>query len=112
MVGVAYPKHHNADDVPDLYRLTAKTQGVFINPALTEPFGLTLIEASACGVPIIATADGGPRDILAACQNGLLIDPLNIQDIQNALQASLTNPEQWHQWSKNGLINVCQHFSL
>jgi sucrose-phosphate synthase len=108
---VAYPKHHHADDVPDLYRLTAKTQGVFINPALTEPFGLTLIEASACGVPIIATADGGPRDILAACENGLLIDPLNIQDIQTALRTSLTNPEQWQEWSKNGMMNVGQHFS-
>jgi sucrose-phosphate synthase len=108
---IAYPKHHNADDVPDLYRLTAKTRGVFINPALTEPFGLTLIEASACGVPIIATADGGPRDILSACENGLLIDPLNIQEIQDALRTTLTDTEQWQRWSKNGLVNVCKHFS-
>ncbi|AFZ24119.1 HAD-superfamily hydrolase, subfamily IIB [Cylindrospermum stagnale PCC 7417] len=108
---IAYPKHHNADDVPDLYRLTAKTQGVFINPALTEPFGLTLIEAAASGVPIIATADGGPRDIVAACQNGLLIDPLNIKDIQDALRTTLTNAEQWQSWSINGLSNVRQKFS-
>ncbi|WP_071191109.1 HAD-IIB family hydrolase [Trichormus sp. NMC-1] len=108
---IAYPKHHNADDVPDLYRLTAKTRGVFINPALTEPFGLTLIEASACGVPIIATADGGPRDILSACENGLLIDPLNIQEIQDALRTTLTDTEQWQRWSNNGLVNVCKHFS-
>ncbi|TAE61744.1 MAG: HAD-IIB family hydrolase [Nostocales cyanobacterium] len=108
---VAYPKHHNADDVPDLYRLTAKTKGVFINPALTEPFGLTLIEATACGVPIVATSDGGPRDILAACENGLLIDPLNIQDIQNALKTTLKDREQWQQWSSNGITNVCKYFS-
>lgn len=108
---IAYPKHHNADDVPDLYRLTAKTQGVFINPALTEPFGLTLIEASACGVPIIATADGGPRDILAACENGLLIDPLNIKEIQDTLRKSLTDKEQWQRWSKNGSVNVAKNFS-
>ncbi|MBW4646274.1 MAG: HAD-IIB family hydrolase [Goleter apudmare HA4340-LM2] len=108
---VAYPKHHNADDVPDLYRLAAKTRGVFINPALTEPFGLTLIEATACGVPIVATADGGPQDILAACKNGLLIDPLNIQEIQDALRTTLTNAEQWQSWSTNGLVNVRQHFS-
>jgi sucrose-phosphate synthase len=108
---VAYPKRHNSDDVPDLYRLTAKTRGVFINPALTEPFGLTLIEATGCGVPIIATGDGGPRDILAACMNGLLIDPLNIQDIQTALRKALTDLEQWQRWSENGLINVRQRFS-
>ncbi|NJL67119.1 MAG: HAD-IIB family hydrolase [Calothrix sp. CSU_2_0] len=108
---VAYPKHHNADDVPDLYRLTAKTRGVFVNPALTEPFGLTLIEAAASGAPIIATADGGPQDIIAACENGLLIDPLNIQDIQNALRTALTDTKKWQNWSSNGLVNVCKHFS-
>jgi sucrose phosphatase-like protein len=108
---VAYPKRHASDDVPDLYRLAAKQRGVFINPALTEPFGLTLIEASACGVPIVATADGGPRDILAACQNGLLIDPLNIQDIQSALRTVLTDTNQWKTWSDNGFHRVRQHFS-
>ena len=41
---VAYPKHHKQSDVPEIYRLAAKTKGVFINPALVEPFGLTLIE--------------------------------------------------------------------
>ncbi|MBW4683514.1 MAG: HAD-IIB family hydrolase [Komarekiella atlantica HA4396-MV6] len=108
---VAYPKHHSADEVPELYRLIAKTRGVFINPALTEPFGLTLIEATACGVPIIATSDGGPRDILAACNNGMLIDPLDIKQIQDALKTALTDTEQWQRWSTNGLNSVQQHFS-
>jgi len=108
---VAYPKHHTADDVPDLYRLTAQTKGVFINPALTEPFGLTLIEAAATGAPIVATADGGPQDIIGACNNGLLVDPLNIRAIQTALRTVLTDANKWEQWSSNGLVNVRQHFS-
>ncbi|MCS6813278.1 MAG: HAD-IIB family hydrolase [Cyanobacteria bacterium] len=108
---VAYPKQHKAQDVPELYRLVAQSKGVFINPALTEPFGLTLIEATACGVPIIATADGGPRDILKACQNGMLIDPLDIAQIQAALKFALTNAEQWQTWATNGLRTVHQHFS-
>ncbi|KAH9301312.1 hypothetical protein KI387_012895, partial [Taxus chinensis] len=41
---VAYPKHHKQSDVSDIYIIAAKTKGVFINPALVEPFGLTLIE--------------------------------------------------------------------
>ena len=41
------------------YRIAALTRGVFVNPALTEPFGLTLIEAAASGLPIVATEDGG-----------------------------------------------------
>lgn len=46
---VAYPKHHRQSDVPEIYRLAAKTKGVFINPALVEPFGLTLIEVNRMG---------------------------------------------------------------
>jgi sucrose-phosphate synthase len=108
---VAYPKQHRSDDVPNFYRYVAKTRGVFINPALTEPFGLTLIEASAAGVPIVATADGGPKDITAVCQNGLLINPLDIHDIQTALRTALTNTDQWQEWSQNGLTQVKEHFS-
>ena len=72
---VAYPKSHMPADVPKLYRTATASRGVFINPALTEPFGLTLLEAAASGLPIVATNDGGPRDIIANCKNGLLIDP-------------------------------------
>ncbi|KAL9274135.1 Sucrose-phosphate synthase-like protein [Drosera capensis] len=61
---VAYPKHHKQVEVPEIYRLAAKTKGVFINPAFIEPFGLTLIEAAAYGLPIVATKNGGPVDII------------------------------------------------
>ncbi|MBI1195730.1 MAG: glycosyltransferase, partial [Gammaproteobacteria bacterium] len=74
---VAIPKQHEAQDVPYLYRIAAKSGGVFVNPALTEPFGLTLLEAAASGLPVVATEDGGPRDILNYFNNGYLIDPLD-----------------------------------
>ncbi|MEZ6137354.1 MAG: HAD-IIB family hydrolase [Pirellulaceae bacterium] len=108
---VAYPKTHCSGDVPELYRLTAARQGVFINPALTEPFGLTLLEAGACGLPIVATNDGGPRDIIANCDNGLLVDPLDQVDIEKALLRVLTEPESWERWSKAGIEGVRQHYS-
>jgi len=108
---VAYPKSHAPDEVPELYRLAAQLKGVFINPALTEPFGLTLIEAGACGLPILATADGGPRDILANCNNGLLFDPLNPAEIRQALHQALTDPEQWLAWSAQGIKGVQQHYA-
>ncbi len=97
---VAYPKHHLPNDIADLYRVAAKGRGVFINPALTEPFGLTLLEAGATGLPIVATNDGGPRDIIANCNNGLLVDPLDGEAIEKALLRVLTEPEQWEQWSR------------
>lgn len=108
---VAYPKQHQSTDVADLYRLATQTRGVFINPALTEPFGLTLIEAAASGLPVVATNDGGPRDILAACANGQLVDPLNLDQIRSALYQALTQPDRWQQWSEQGLAGVRRTFS-
>ncbi|WP_096363951.1 HAD-IIB family hydrolase [Thiohalobacter thiocyanaticus] len=108
---IAYPKHHDDTDVPDLYRLAARLKGVFVNPALTEPFGLTLIEAAASGVPILATHDGGPRDIIRHCRNGYLIDPLKPKRMARRLEQMLIDPEQWGQWSQNGLKGVHKHYS-
>jgi sucrose-phosphate synthase len=108
---VAYPKQHAPDDVPQLYRLAAKSRGVFINPALTEPFGLTLLEAAASGLPVVATHDGGPRDILAMCKNGLLVDPLDIAAIAQTLHEALADTARWRRWSQNGVAGVHRHFS-
>jgi sucrose-phosphate synthase len=108
---VAYPKHHEPEDVEELYRLAAKSKGLFVNPALTEPFGLTLIEAAACGLPIVATHDGGPRDIIGHCNNGVLIDPLDADALGRSLLAGLQDRRQWNRWSKNGLQGVHKHYS-
>lgn len=107
---VAYPKHHQPDDVPDFYRLAAQSRGVFVNPALTEPFGLTLIEAAASGLPVVATEDGGPRDIVDTCKNGLLIDPLDVKAMGEAIHSALSDHARWQQWSAAGLAGA-QHFS-
>jgi len=108
---VAYPKTHQPSDVPDIYRLAVKQRGVFINPALTEPFGLTLLEAAASGLPVVATNDGGPRDILGNCQNGLLIDALDPESIEKALLRALSSTEEWDEWSANGLSGAHEHYT-
>ncbi len=72
---VAYPKTHDPDEVPALYAYARLRGGLFVNPALNEPFGLTLLEASAAGLPLVATDSGGPNDIVETCGNGLLVDP-------------------------------------
>ena len=108
---VAYPKHHQPNDVPELYRLAAASGGVFINPALTEPFGLTLIEAAASGLPIVATEDGGPRDITGNCHNGYLVDPLDKSAIEKALLKILSDSHTWRTLADNGIEGVRRHYS-
>ncbi|RQD67666.1 MAG: HAD-IIB family hydrolase [Desulfonatronovibrio sp. MSAO_Bac4] len=107
----AYPKTHMADDVPELYRLAARTKGVFVNPALTEPFGLTLIEAAASGLPLVATDDGGPRDIVANCHNGILIDPVDAEAMGKAIEQFIEDKQKWRAASTSGIKGVKSHYS-
>jgi sucrose-phosphate synthase len=108
---VALPKHHSSSEVADIYRLAASSKGVFVNPALTEPFGLTLLEAAASGLPLVATENGGPVDIIGNCQNGLLVDPLNEEEIATALLTILEDAALWQKFSDNGLKNVAKFYS-
>ena len=108
---VAYPKHHKASQVPSLYRLATSSGGVFINPALTEPFGLTLIEAAACGLPLVATEDGGPIEIIKNCNNGYLIDPLDKPTMAKKLLTILTRKSDWKRFSINGIAGVSHFYS-
>ncbi|KAE9614832.1 hypothetical protein Lal_00036052 [Lupinus albus] len=103
---VAYPKHHKQSDVPEIYRFAGKTKGVFINPALVEPFGLTLIEAAAHGLPMVATKNGGPVDIHRALNNGLLVDPHDQHAIADALLKLVSDKNMWYDCRKNGWKNI------
>ncbi|KAL3646047.1 putative protein serine/threonine kinase [Castilleja foliolosa] len=103
---VAYPKHHTQSDVPEIYRLAAKTKGVFINPAFIEPFGLTLIEAAARGLPIVATKNGGPVDIHRVLDNGVLVDPHDQQSIADALLKLVADKHLWARCRDHGLKNI------
>ncbi|WP_320675850.1 HAD family hydrolase [Prochlorococcus sp. MIT 1300] len=108
---VAYPKQHRRDQIPYFYSWARNRKGLFVNPALTEPFGLTLLEAAACGLPTVATDDGGPRDILARCQNGLLVDVTDLESLQDALEQAGSDRDQWRKWSDNGIEAISRHFS-
>lgn len=108
---VAVPKKHRPEDVPGIYRLAAASGGVFINPALTEPFGLTLLEAAATGLPVVATENGGPVDIIANCECGELVDPLDSGQIAGALLRLLSDKDRWQRASRNGVEHVNRLYS-
>jgi sucrose-phosphate synthase len=109
---MAIPKQHETEtEVPELYRIAADTGGVFVNAALAEPFGLTLIEAAACGVPVVATDDGGPRDILRNCKNGILVNVTDNKNISNAINEIIDDKETWTRYSENGLNNVRKRYT-
>jgi len=108
---VAIPKAHGPGDIPDYYRLAARRKGLCANPALSETFGLTLIEAAASGLPLVVTGYGGPRDIVANCRNGLLVDVLQVPAMASALKDALSDPRRWETWARNGLRGVRTHYT-
>jgi sucrose-phosphate synthase len=108
---VALPKRHTGDEIPGVYRAVAAGGGVFVNPALTEPFGLTLLEAAACGLPLVATENGGPVDIIANCNNGILVDPLDAEAIAEALLELIEDRQRYETARKNGLEGVRKHYT-
>jgi sucrose-phosphate synthase len=109
---IAIPKKHDFEhEVPELYRIAAEKKGVFVNSALTEPFGLTLIEAAACGLPIVAPDDGGPRDIVKNCPSGILVDTTDTKAIADAVKQIITDSEKWKQYSKAGIMNIRKHYT-
>ena len=64
---------------------------IFVFPTEKEAFGISLIEAMACGLPVIATATGGIRDILSHERDGLLIEAGSFQGLHDAIQRLLTD---------------------
>lgn len=109
---MAIPKKHDTEiEVPELYRLAAKSGGVFVNAALTETFGLTLIEAAASGLPVVATKSGGPRDIIANCNNGIAVDVSNTKNISDAIKKIIADKKLWNEYSENGIKNVKRFYS-
>jgi len=109
---MAIPKKHDFEyEVPELYRIAAEKRGVFVNSALTEPFGITLIEAAACGLPIIAPKDGGPLDIIQNCNCGVLVDTTNTEEIAAAAKKIIVDGENWKQYSRAGIMNIREHYT-
>jgi sucrose-phosphate synthase len=99
---VAYPKKHTRAHVAGLYALAASSKGVFVNPALIEPYGLTIVEAAAHGLPVVATKVGGPLDTIEELRHGSLVDPRNTAEIATAIADLLSDRAKWERCSANG----------
>jgi sucrose-phosphate synthase len=109
---MALPKKNDPTlDVPEIYRLAARRKGVFVNATPGENFGLTIVEAAACGLPVVASPTGGPKEILTQCSNGLLVDVEDPAAISNALKQIVSDGPLWEKYSTNGIVASNQLYS-
>jgi len=109
---IAIPKHHNSEyGVPELLRMAAKTRGVFVNPTISESFGLATVEASAVGLPFVASHNSGASDIDMNCQSGLLLDTSNPTELASGILWYIDDNPAWDKGSANGRTLSRKHYS-
>jgi sucrose synthase len=99
----------------EFYRYVADRRGVFIQPALFEAFGLTVIEAMASGLPTFATVYGGPSEIIEHGVSGYHIDPNQKEDltelVADFLERSAADEQHWIDLSEAGLEQVHSRYT-
>jgi glycosyltransferase involved in cell wall biosynthesis len=76
---------------------------LFLLPSPGEPFGLVLLEAMALARPVLATAAGGPLEIVVDGQTGRLVPPSNPAAMAAAVIELLRRPEQLREMGAAGL---------
>jgi len=85
----------------DVFALTSRYEG----------FGNVLVEAMACGVPVVATSSAGTRDIVHDGVDGLLVDRHEPAAVAAALERVLTD-ETLHRRLAAGALSTAQRFAV
>lgn len=89
-------------ELPDLYRGAL----ALVYPSLWEGFGLPVLEAMACGLPVITSLGTGTQEV--AGDAAVLINPLSVEDLANAMLNFLGDQERWHRFQQKGLVRASQ----
>ncbi len=99
----------------ELYRFVADRRGAFVQPALFEAFGLTVVEAMASGLPTFATWYGGPLEIIKDGISGFHIDPNHGDSAATAIasffQRCRDEPGYWEKISGSAIQRIQSRYT-
>ncbi len=98
---------HRAD-IPDIIRQLH----LLVVPSKFEPFGRVVIEAMACGRPVIGSRDGGIPEIIDHGKTGYLVEVGDHQGFADAALAALAQREKWQDMSRAAVSAARERFSL
>eukprot|EP00258_Populus_trichocarpa_P031927 XP_024447946.1 LOW QUALITY PROTEIN: sucrose synthase 2 [Populus trichocarpa] len=99
----------------ELYRYIADTKGAFVQPALYEAFGLTVVEAMVSGLPTFATCHGGPAEIIEHGVSGFHVDLYHpnqmVTLLVNFFEQCQKDPSHWNKISDGGLKRIHERYT-
>ena len=93
-------------------RLIYRAADIFVNTSLDEAFGQMMLEAAACGVPIVAFDVGGVKDICRHNVNALLVPPGDTGQIIRATEFFVGDSAARERFGQEGRQIAVDHFSL
>ena len=96
------------DDIPAM--LSSLT--LFVSAARAEPFGLSIVEAMAAGLPVVATASEGALEIIEDGVTGTLVPIDDPEALAEAINDLLDDPAERSRLGRNAMLAARQHFSL
>lgn len=96
------------DDVADFL----PALDIFVSASRVEPFGLVMVEAMACSLPVVATRTGGAREIVEDNVTGKLVGIGDADAMAEALLSLLRDKEARRRMGELGLGRAREHFSL
>jgi glycosyltransferase involved in cell wall biosynthesis len=85
---------------------------VFVNSSLTEGVSISILEAMSIGLPIVATDVGGTSSIVRQDENGLLVEPRNVDALANAMTRLAVNLDLCHALGERSATLVRERWSL
>ena len=84
---------------------------LFVLPSIFEPFGMTALEAMACGAPVVASKLGGIKDVISSGENGLLVDPSDPNEFAGAMIRLLKDRQASRVMGKKGSQIIRSQYS-
>jgi glycosyltransferase involved in cell wall biosynthesis len=77
-----------------------------------EPKGIFLLEAMACGVPLVQPRRGGFTEIIERTGSGLFVEPDDVDALAGGILKLASNPELAESFSQSGFEKVREHYSV
>ena len=107
----------------DAYVKALQGADLFVFPSIADTFGQTPLEAQACGIPVIVTNRGGPKDNVTDGETGIIVEGKSSSALLKGIETVLDKDLLYHMGLKarisvagrtfeNAFKELCEHYTL